>query len=763
MRKLATACLSFSAAVFAANYILPLGSLPWLGALFALSGFGLLLMRKKRLRGMVISLLALSFGLASFGAHYLRFSLPAKELEGRTMELSACLLEYPIVYDDYCSGRVLLQTEGLPRMEAIIYDGSMELQQALPGQSLSFSGKLSPADVRFGQDYDYYNSRDIYLRISLRSTPEIGGGGPGIRSLPLELNRRLSLLADELFPADTAPFMKSLLLGDRTEFYKDQALRLSMSRSGFMHVVAVSGMHIAFLVGFVQLLLGKTRRGSLLCLCLVWLFVFMTGASHSAVRAGIMQSFLLMAPVLRRENDALTSLSAALGLILFLNPYAAASVSLQLSFGAMAGIMCFAERLNGLFTAKLSGGALGGLLRYILGIAASSIAVMAFTMPLMGIHFGYISLLSVITNVLGLWAVSLCFCGGLLACALGALSPALGSLLAWPAAICARYIFALSGLVSGLPFSGLYVENWKDAVWIGLCYAFFALWAFSRVKLRYKLIAPAALSLLCLALLFGADRRLPGESEGLISVLDVGQGQCISLISRDDAVMIDCGGTGTLKNAGETAGAYLKKRGIDRLGLLLLTHLHADHANGVTALMELVEVERMIIPESPNDDDGLLEEILTSARSHGTQVEYLRDDRREELGHLSLELFEPGEKGDENERCIMALASFGDYNMLVTGDAPKSAERELMERQGIEDAELYIVGHHGSRYSSSGELLGGIGAETAVISVGYNSYGHPTHETLERLQAYGYNIYRTDLNGTVEIWIGNDDGKEKQP
>ena len=91
--------------------------------------------------------------------------------------------------------------------------------------------------------------------------------------------------------------------------------------------------------------------------------------------------------------------------------------------------------------------------------------------------------------------------------------------------------------------------------------------------------------------------------------------------------------------------------------------------------------------------------------------------------------------------------------MLVTGDINKAAEHELLAAHDLSDLELLIVGHHGSRYSSCGELLGSIGADTAVISVGYNKFGHPTYETLERLVAYGYTVYRTDQNGTVEIRV----------
>lgn len=132
---------------------------------------------------------------------------------------------------------------------------------------------------------------------------------------------------------------------------------------------------------------------------------------------------------------------------------------------------------------------------------------------------------------------------------------------------------------------------------------------------------------------------------------------------------------------------------------------------------------------------------------------YLETDWRFSAGGIILDLYAPGEKGDANERCITGRVSLGDYDLLFTGDIDKAAERELIETHEIHDVELLIAGHHGSRYACCGELLESIGADTAVISVGYNNFGHPTHETLARLAAYGYTVYRTDLNGSVEFRI----------
>ena len=158
-------------------------------------------------------------------------------------------------------------------------------------------------------------------------------------------------------------------------------------------------------------------------------------------------------------------------------------------------------------------------------------------------------------------------------------------------------------------------------------------------------------------------------------MLDVGQGQCISVISGDKTVLIDCGGIYSLDNAGETAGSYLLSRGRKRVDVLLLTHLHADHVNGVPRLLELVDVGEIIIPDAVTDEDGMLDEIVSAAESHGTALRRLDSDELFSVGNIELNLFAPSEKGDLNERCMMMRVSVGAFDMIVTGDAPQAAER----------------------------------------------------------------------------------------
>lgn len=753
MRKLAIGAFSFSFAIFAAHYFFPLTTLWWLAGAFALLGLLLLLMRQKWILGLILACFGLSAGLCCYALHAQHTLIPAGRLDGQTIEIQGELLGYAQVYDDYCRAELKLTGEGLPRLKAYLYVEGGALASMKPGTVISCTCSLRRADLRYGELDDRYLSRDVYLIANAKDEPAVIAAGFDPTRIPVLFNRVLAQQVDAVFPGDTAHFMKSLMLGDRGDLYRDEALQLAMSRSGFMHIVAVSGMHVAFLVGLIQLLFGRSKRSSLLCLLLVWFFVFVTGASPSALRAAVMQSFLLAAPLFRRENDPATSLSVALALILLANPFACASVSLQLSFAAMAGILCFAEPLSNSL-GSLFPEAWAERLRAPISTAASSLAVLVFSLPLSAIYFGSVSILSPLTNLLGLWAVSFCFCCGYLSCLLGFVFLPLGKVLAWVTAWLARYLFLVARAVSSIPFVSIYVSGAFPILWILLVYLLAFCAVFSKLSTWKKWTLPLVLACLTLALMLGVNRHNYRDGLGVISVIDVGQGQSIAVMSGDRTLLIDCGGINAAENAGELAGEYLLSCGRDHVDVLLLTHLHADHSNGVGLLMEMIPVDRIILPEGVPDEDGMLEAIRSAAQAHGTEFVKLTEDTSLELGAIHARLFAPGENGEANERCVMAVVSLEDYDMLVTGDSSKSAERELLAREPLRDLELLIVGHHGSRYASSGELLGTIGADTAVISVGSNSFGHPTYETLERLAAYGYDIYRTDLNGTVEIRLG---------
>ena len=238
-----------------------------------------------------------------------------------------------------------------------------------------------------------------------------------------------------------------------------------------------------------------------------------------------------------------------------------------------------------------------------------------------------------------------------------------------------------------------------------------------------------------------------------MAAISVGQGQCLAVMAGDHTVVIDCGATGSVKNAGETAASYLCSRGRYSVDALILTHFHNDHINGAEALMELVSVKKLIIPADAEYDEKTMKTLLSCAERNETEIEYVTEDSIYQWGNIRALLFAPFTDGNANERCITGDVSVNGYDMIVTADISKKEERILAEKLVPGSAELLIVPHHGSKYSGDADFLRSLGADTAIISVGYNTYGHPTQEILERLDECGYNVYRTDTDGTVEIRI----------
>jgi competence protein ComEC len=518
-------------------------------------------------------------------------------------------------------------------------------------------------------------------------------------------------------------------------------------------------MHISFLVGFLGLAIRNKRALAAIGIPTLFVFVAMAGFTPSVTRAGIMQCFLLAAPLLRREGDSVTSLSAALFVLLAANPYSCANVGLQLSFGSCAGIVLISGRVSEACEGALHErrvfalAAPRALLRFIISGLSATLGALAFTTPLMAVYFGSVSLAAPLTNLLTLSAVSLCFCGGLAACLLGFVYLPVGALAAAAASLPVRYVLGVVRAIAGFPFATAYVSNVYILAWLVFMYLSAIAFVLLRGRLRQAVI-PLCLSALtlCAALLLTNMSGGVGAGDGLtVTAVDVGQGQSLVLTSGGYTAVVDCGSSSG-ESAGENAFEYLSSTGRQRVDMLILTHFHADHCNGVEELLTRAMVSALIIPD-PDGDDGsyLAEDIIELARRRGVEILYITELQSYAFGDAAVTLYPPFGGDDENERGLAILFTHDDYDILITGDMDSNNERRLVTSYEIPDIELLVVGHHGSRYSTSDEFLRAVTPETAIISVGRNSYGHPTQETLDRLAKRGITTYRTDASGNVTI------------
>ncbi len=753
MRKLAIAAFSFSAAIFASNYIFSRDTALYAALVCALAGAAVLGVRLKSLKGIVISFFAAAIGFAVFALHYDLTVSKAHDLAGHERVCSFSLLESPQKHEGYTSVDARLIIEGYPDLKCRLFASGDELDLLNGGDRIETEIILSAADIRYGVHTNRYNAKDIYLTGNVNHEIIRKGRSISISSLSSTAAEKIARRMDEVFDQTAAPFIKALLIGEKSDLYDDDALYVILSRAGLMHVAAVSGMHVSFLIAFLRFLFGKGKRSALVCILLAWAFVAVSGMTPSAVRAAFMQTMLLLAPLFNRENDPITSLSAALAMLLLINPFAAVNISLQLSFTAMLGIVLFFERIQETLMRPLGDGRAARMLRAPVGIISCTLSVMTFSLPITALYFGYVSVLSPLTNLLCLWAVPICFIGSFAAGMFGWV-PFLGKVLVLIVTALVRYLVAVCRFIAALGFSVVYLPKWIIALWSIVFFLTLAAVFLFKLKPRYKLLIPITVAVAGLFLPQTILRNYYRSARETVTAVDMGQGQCISVVCGDNAVVIDCGSTSYAEyDAGDCAAAYLKSCGVDRIDAVVFTHLHEDHANGYKRLSNLMEIGTVVIPADMDNTDSLLWEILFCAQSHGTDVEFVSRNRIERYGDIKMLLFETDTEGDQNERCMPLIISVDDYDVLITGDAPASKEKELAALGDLSGIDALVVGHHGSKSSSCEEFLSAMAGGKAIISVGKNNYGMPATEVLERLKSFGYTVFRTDMDGNVEIRI----------
>lgn len=757
MRQGATVFVSFSAAVFAAVYILPSGAWPWLGAAALLPALWCLW--KKRRRGVLIAL-GVSAALMWCTAYRLAVFAPGEALDERHTEVTVCPTELAVETDYGYSLSCRITSVGRLPIPAVVY-GDERLLEASPGDALTFVAECTCCTWLEQGKVSSQASNGIFVTLevksSIRRTP---AGRLPWWSLPRHWGQRLAANIRAAFPDDVAPLFAAMAAGDRRGIPDSD--QTALARSGIAHLLAVSGMHICFLVSLLSLFTGSDpRRRAAVCLPVVVIFALAVGGRASVLRACLIWVFALLAPVLGREEDTWSALSAALALLLLWNPLSAANVGLQLSFAAVVGITLVTPRIfAGLRKLRVPipkdaprwKACLAGLLNRLVGllrnVLASTLGALVFTVPLSAYYFGTLSLAAPLTNLLVLPVAAAVFAAGLVTGLVGFVSPAaagaMGRLLAWGG----RYILAVARGIGGLTHSAVALQGDYYPGFLLCAYGLILMAVLWRGQRRrwWVFVACGGVVLAAAALL----TRLSFYSGDLtVTVLDVGQGQSVLLASDGETALVDCGGN-RADDAGDIAADHLLNAGERRLDKLILTHYHDDHTNGLAALFDRLDIGEVILPLVEEDLD-CQSWILALAAEEQAAVTWISADQTASLGEAQLQIFAPLGKGEANEAGLSVLATAGDFDVLITGDMGSTVEKRLVKYHELPRCEVLVAGHHGAADSSGETLLNAVRPQSVLISVGRNRYGHPAPETLARLREADADIYRTDQDGTITV------------
>ena len=754
MRVLATVGFSFAAGLFLT--LLPwdgwqlyaAGALALASLLWALLGRG-----TPHLRRVLLVLLPLMVSLLYFSAYRALVRQPVQALCGGEHDFSAAVCDWPEATER--GAKVTIRLHGLLGAKAVYY-GDDDLLSLRPGDALSGTAWWNDVAAIGDGDLRQFSSRGVYALLYDRDTLTVQPApdmplGYAPQYAAKALRDKLAQLWDD---PSVLGFLTAELTGDKSLLPESDYV--AMQETGLAHIFAVSGLHCAFLVTLLSLLIPPTHRRTLCAVASAVLVFYMllTGLSPSVARACVMQLFLLSAPLFRRSSDPLTSLAAALTVILLVNPYAVGSVSLQLSFAATLGMVLLSGRLYKSFTGWYRGRnrAVRAALSFLAANLAATLGALVFTAPLTAYYFNILSLVAPLAGLLAVPAAGYAFMSAFVSALLGLVWTPLGHLAGYVPLLLVKYILWVAHLLLAVPYHAVYFTNVYLRVWLLYVYAAFLGCAVTPDGKRKYALA-SALTVLTLAACLWLNSRWQQYGAFRAAVLDVGQGESVALCSGSEAALVDCGSSNSYVDAGSVAADALQSAGIRRLSAVIVTHYHADHTNGLTEVLTRLPVDTLYLPDI-EDEYGVRDRLVSLAAHQGADVVFVTEPTRIALGEAVLTVYPPLlTTGDLNEQGLTALATAGDFDLLITGDMAGQTEQLLAQTYLLPDVEVLVVSHHGSRYSSDESFLRAITPDNAVISVGDNRYGHPAEETLRRLQAVGATVWRTDQQGSIRIII----------
>ncbi len=743
MRKLMWFALGFGAACALCVYCwITEGLILFAVLLLALSvGFFLSGRRWKKLRILAVLCLGVSVGLGWFQIYAAQYLRLASDSDGRIGTVTAQCTDYGVQtgYGTAVEGLVLL--DGKPFRVMFYVNGEAEIA---PGDLLKGTFQFSVTTPGGSGASAYYPGKGIFLRAYQRSDVQLAKltGTPWLYR-PAVMRRQLAGILDRCFPADAAGFAKALLLGDRSGI--DYETNTAFKVSGISHIIAVSGLHVAILFTLVHnLCLRRRWLTALVGIPTMIFFAAVAGFSPSVTRACLMTVLMMLAMLLEREYDGPTELAFSCMAMLTVNPLVITSVSFQLSVGCIAGIFLFQKKIAAWLSKALYSGRKRGWKRlsdWLAGSVATTLSAMSLTTPVVAYYFGTVSLVGILTNLLTLWVVSLIFYGVMLVCLLGWLWPAAGTAAAAAVAWPVRYVLWISKGLARFPLAAVYTRSIYIVAWLVFVYVLLGVFLVSKVR-RPKVLLCCVLLGLCLSLTASWAEGLTDDCR--MTVLNVGQGQCIILQSDGKTYLVDCGGSDDA-DAADLAAETLLSQGISRLDGLILTHFDRDHAGGAAYLLSRIPADMLFVPDCA-DEEGVAEAL--ERRITGT-VFRVKENLMLTYSGTSLTIFGPVLTNSSNESSLAVLFQKENCDILITGDRGAFGERMLLKTAAIPELEVLVVGHHGSQGSTCAELLEAVKPKIAVISVGKNNYGHPSQAVLERLYAMGCAVYRTDQDGNI--------------
>lgn len=669
-------------------------------------------------------------------------------------------------------------------------------EELKPGMQILVKGTLKsvegPTNPGGFDSRQYYACRHIYYFMKKAVLLKKTSAYSGYRQAMLSVKEKCRSVLESVAGEDASVF-DAVVLGDKTSL--DPEIRMRYQMAGIVHILAISGLHISILGMGLYNLMKRVGFGiwpaGIFSLAVMLQYGMLTGGSVSTMRAVIMFLIAMGARITGRIYDMPSAVSVTAMMILAESPAYLLDSGFLLSFGCVLGICEASDRIC----------ALSGAKRRVTKAFWGSVALQLMTLPVMLKFFGEVSLAGLVLNLAVLPSVGVVLAGGVAAMLVGIVSIPAARVVIFPARgllFLYEKLCELAGRsrwctwISGEP------EIWQIVVYYVILIAVLFIGQYMKgldqekkelekgeakglqrenaqrnplrnwyenVSRKQHILRTAAIVLMTLSILtLGIESfQYLFKSKTLqITCLDVGQGDGILIRTPNNKHYLIDGGSSSQSELGRYCLLpALKSMGVSYLDGIFISHTDKDHLSGVQELLEYMEkglttirVGYLVLP-GWSEPPQAWTDLARAAKKAGLKTVTGNTGDIIHSGAATFEVLWPESTArgkDVNEEAMVMELTYGEFQMLFTGDIGADTEKKLLTAGCLNDIDCLKVGHHGSRYSSSEEFLKKLKPELAIISCSStNTYGHPSPETIQRLEDCGSQVEYTMKNGAITL------------
>ncbi|MBU0474421.1 MAG: DNA internalization-related competence protein ComEC/Rec2 [Bacteroidetes bacterium] len=622
----------------------------------------------------------------------------------------------------------------------------------LVGTLRKAKGECNPGEFDY---YKYLQSKDVVGIIYIREIKDVNIIESSVNifhNLIFEGRKWIASKINISHNAKTASLLKGLLLADRSEI--DYETKESFINSGVIHVLAVSGLHVGFIVLIFMFLFSRLSiypRTFLIIIGLIG-FLLITNSPASVFRATIMIVVMFLIYLSNRNYNSVNALAIAALILLLINPNEIFNPGFQLSFSAVLSILVVYPILSEKITTQ------NKFLKYLMLFCAVSFSAQIGTLPFTLMYFQKLSIISLFANFLVIPLIAIIVGLGVLTISVSTISSLFALYYGSANMLVTDLLLMIVDITGNLKYSFLYIPNFSFLDGI-IFYLFFSIIIYS-IKEFTNIYATLILFLFVGLNLFYFlqidDRQL--LPDGLLSVvmIDIGQGDGILVkFPNNKIALIDAGNASLEFDNGERVIAPLLRRfSIKQIDYGFISHVDSDHYKGFLSLIKNGWIKEIYKPkiDTSQKKDVDLEKIIYE---NNVKLNYY-SKKKMIFGNLALYILNDTTNSeykhfDSNNQSGVIKIVHGKNTFLLVGDAEKESERLLIANYGkFLDSDILKIGHHGSKSSSSQIFIDAVTPSVGLISAGQNnSFGHPTKMIVDRFTKSKVKLYRTDIEGAI--------------